>query len=168
MPIPAYMKITGARQKDISEGASSAASIGTLSRNSKENLIIVQQLMTHVNVGTDVQTGQATSVRQHKPVVFTKFMDKSSPKLWRAVCDGEQLEIELTFSRTAEAGGLEEYYKMTWEKCVLVDGKAHFPLALRTENVGISHLEEWSFVYKKVLWSHLLASTSGQDDWDQE
>ena len=75
MPIPAYMKITGAKQGDMSAGASSADSIGALSQRSHEDEIIVQQLTTHVNVGTNVQTGQAAGVRQHKPVVFTKYMD---------------------------------------------------------------------------------------------
>jgi len=166
MPIPAYMKITGATQGDMSAGASSADSIGALSQSSHENEIIVQQLTTHVNVGTNVQTGQAAGVRQHKPVVFTKYMDKSSPLLWQAICKGEQLTIELTFFRTATEGGVEQYYTMTWSECVLVDGKAHFPLALRTENDGISHLEDWSFVYKKVEWTHTIAGTSGADDWN--
>jgi type VI secretion system secreted protein Hcp len=39
-------------------------------------------------------------------------------------------------------------------------------LALRTENDGISHLEDWSFVYKKVEWTHEIAGTSGADDWN--
>ena len=59
MPIPAYMKITGATQGDISAGASSADSIGALSQKSHEDEIIVQQLTTKVTVGTNLQTGQA-------------------------------------------------------------------------------------------------------------
>ncbi len=160
------MKITGAKQGDISAGASSTTSIGALSQKSHEDEIIVQQLTTHVNVGTNVQTGQAAGVRQHKPVVFTKYMDRSSPLLWWAICNGEQLTIELYFRRTNPSGRAELYYIMKWSECVLVDGKAHFPMALRTENDGISHLEDWSFVYKKVEWTHTPDGVSGTDDWN--
>jgi type VI protein secretion system component Hcp len=43
-----------------------------MSQTSHENEIIVQQLTTKVTVGTNLQTGQAAGLLQHKPVVFTK------------------------------------------------------------------------------------------------
>jgi type VI secretion system secreted protein Hcp len=165
MPIPAYMTITNREtQKIISTDASSAASIGTLSQANRKDEIIVQQLTTNVTRGTNVQTGAVTNERQHKPVEFTKYMDKSSPLLWEALCEGTQLDIELVFSYTPGKGGPEPYFRMKWEECVLVDGKAHYPLALRPENGSISHLEDWSFVYKTVTWEHTKASTIGTDN----
>jgi len=167
MPIPAYMTITGETQNIISAGASSAASIGSNSQaTSHLDEIIVQQVTTNVTIGTNVQTGQASGVRQHKPVVFTKYMDKTSPLLWTAITTSEKLTIVLKFYRNAATSGLEPYFTMTWTGCVLVDGKANFPLALRQENEGISHMEDWSFVYKTVKWEHTVAGTSGSDNWD--
>ena len=86
--------------------------------------------------------------------------------LWNAICSGESLTIAQHFFRTAEVGSVEHCYTMKWSECVLVDGKAHFPLALRTENDCISHLEDCSFVYKRVEWSHKIGSTNGTDNWN--
>jgi len=166
MPIPAYMKITGAKQGDMSAGASSANSIGALAQRSHEDEILVQAIGLHVTKPVDPQTGQATGVRRHRPTVFTKLMDKSSPLLWQALCSGEQLTIECVYFRTAQSGGVEKYFTVKWSEALLVDGKAYYPLAISPANAAIPHLEDWSFSYKKIEWTHSIAGTSGADDWN--
>ena len=166
MPIPAYIKITGAKQGDMSAGALSSSSVGTFAQKSHEDEILVQAIGLHVTKPVDSQSGQATGVRQHKPVVFTKLMDKSSPLLWQALCSGEQLNIECCYFRTAQAGGMEKYFSVKWSEALLVDGKAYYPLAISPDNAAIPHLEDWSFSYKKIEWTHEIAGTSGADDWN--
>ena len=124
MPIPAYMKITGATQGEISKGALSADSVGTFAQKSHEDEILVQAIGLHVTKPVDSQSGQVTGVRQHKPVVFTKIMDRTSPLLWQALCSGEQLDIELVYFRTSQGGKQEKYFTVKWSEALLVDGKA--------------------------------------------
>ena len=166
MPIPAYIKITGAKQGDMSASALSSDSVGAFAQKSHEDEILVQAIGLHVTKPVNSQTGQATGVRQHKPAVFTKLMDKSSPLLWQALCSGEQLTIECFYFRTAQSGGLEKYFSVKWSEAVLVDGKAYYPLAISPNNDAIPHLEDWSFTYKKIEWTHEIAGTSGSDDWN--
>jgi len=166
MPIPAYIKITGATQGDITKGALSSDSVGTFAQKSHEDEILVQEIHLHVTKPVDSQSGQVTGVRQHKPVVFTKIMDRTSPLLWQALCSGEQLTVELAYFRTAPRGGVEQYFTVKWEEALLVDGKAYYPLAISPANAAIPHLEDWSFSYKKIEWTHSIAGTSGADDWN--
>ena len=166
MPIPAYLKITGATQGEISKGALSQESVGTFAQSSHEDEILVQETHLHVTKPVDSQSGQVTGVRQHKPVVFTKIMDRTSPLLWQALCSGEQLDIELVYFRTSQGGKQEKYFTVKWSEALLVDGKAYYPLAISPDNAAIPHLEDWSFSYKKIEWTHDIAGTSGADSWN--
>lgn len=82
-----------------------------------------------------------TGVRQHKPVTFTKVVDRCSPQLWDALCHGEQITFELKFYRTTSGGMREHYYTTKSEQCVIVDGKSYDPLALLPENNAIAHIQ---------------------------
>ena len=166
MPIPAYIKITGAMQGEMTKGALSSDSVGTFAQASHEDEILVQAIGLHVAKPVDSQSGQVTGVRQHKPVVFTKIMDKSSPLLWQALCSCEQLTIECTYFRTSQAGKQEKYFTVKWSEALLVDGKAYYPLAISPDNAAIPHIEDWSFSYKKIEWTHQIAGTSAGDDWN--
>ena len=79
MPTPAYMTITGATQGDISAGAMSADSVGTLSNKSQENSIQIQEFELEIAIPTDPQSGQPTGRRVHNGVRVVKYIDKSSP-----------------------------------------------------------------------------------------
>ena len=150
----------------MSAGALSADSVGALAQSHHEDEILVHAIGLHVTKPVDPQSGQATGVRRHRPTVFTKYTDKSSPLLWQALCSGEQLTIECVYFRTAQTGGVEKYFTVKWSGALLVDGKAYYPLAISSENSEVPHLEDWSFSYKKIEWTHEIAGTSGADDWN--
>jgi type VI secretion system secreted protein Hcp len=167
MPTPAYMTIEGANQGDISSGASSADSIGTLSKASQENAIQVQEFEMVVTVPKDPQSGQPTGQRVHKGARFVKVFDKSSPLLLQAIATGEQLtKVTAKFFRTAPTGEQEEYYTIELEEAVLTDYRPYFPLALDANNASISHMEEITMSYKKINVTHEIAGTQGGDSWD--
>jgi type VI secretion system secreted protein Hcp len=167
MPIPTYLTITNSSGSVLSTGSLSADSVATFEQASHKDEILVQALQTQVAKPIDPQSGQVTGVRQHKPVTFTKIVDRASPLLWDALCRGEQLTCELKYYRTTSGGKQEHYFTTKWEQCVLVDGKNYYPLALLEENKAIVHMEDWSFTYKKITWEHTVAGTSGSDDWNQ-
>ena len=60
MPTPAYMTIAGATQGDISAGAMSAESVGTMSNRAQEDAIQIQEFELDVQIPTDPQSGQPT------------------------------------------------------------------------------------------------------------
>lgn len=165
MPVPAYIKIKGATQGDISKGAFTADSVGNIFQKGHEDQCLVEAFEMNVIVPTDVQSGQPTGVRVHRPSSFTKVFDKSSPLLWSALCNGETLQMEMDFFRVSTTGQQQKYFTVKWVDAVLVDGKGYLPNCLETANSQFFNMETWKFGYRKIEWEHTIAGTSGSDDW---
>ena len=167
MPTPAYMTITGATQGDISAGAMSADSVGTLSNKAQENAIQIQEFELGIDIPTDPQSGQPTGRRVHKGARVVKYIDKSSPLLLQAIATGEQLaSVSVQFFRTAASGAQEHYYTVTMNEASLVKCRPFFPNALEADSTAYSHMEELHFQYKSIEVTHELGGTSGTDSWD--
>lgn len=167
MPVPAYMTIEGANQGDMSSGASSADSIGTMSKASQEDTIQVQEFELGISVPTDPQSGQPTGQRIHTGCRVVKVIDKASPLIMQAIATGEQLKtVKIVFYRTAPTGEQEKYYTIDLEEATLVAVKPYFPMCLRSENSSMGHMEELKMTYKKINVTHEVAGTSGSDSWD--
>ncbi len=167
MAQPAYLTVTGATQGDISAGAMSADSVGTLSTAAYENTIQIQELELDVIIPTDPQSGQPTGVRSHNGARVVKYIDKSSPLLMQAISTGEQLtEVKVEFYRTASSGQQEHYYSIALGEATLVKLRPYIPNALDPDSENYSHMEELLFQYKSIETTHEVAGTSGSDSWD--
>ncbi|WP_454915557.1 Hcp family type VI secretion system effector [Xanthobacter sediminis] len=167
MPQPAYITIKGKTQGPITDGAMTTKSVGGIGRDDHENESIVEAFSSNVIVPRDPQSGQPSGSRVHQPATITKFMDKASPMLWQALATGETLEeITLKFYRTTN-GVDEHYFTIKWETALLVDGKGTIPNVLQPDNASLGHMEEWSFTYAKVTWTHEISGTSGSDSWSK-
>jgi type VI secretion system secreted protein Hcp len=165
MPVPAYLTINGAKQGFISEGAYTADSVGNGWQEGHENEILIQAFDMGVMQPRDPNHGQPVGRRRHQPASFTKIMDKASPLLWKALCAGEVLQLEMKFYRTSIEGEQEHYFTVQWTDAILVDGKGYIPNCLDARNDNYAHMEDWQFVYRKVVWTHERASTVQSDDW---
>ena len=78
MPTPAYLEIEGSTQGAITENAFSEDSVGNIYQEGHENEILVQAYEHVVTVPTDVQSGQPTGQRMHKPMSITKVRRNQS------------------------------------------------------------------------------------------
>ena len=166
MPTPAYMTVEGTRQGNITQGASTEDSVGNIWQADHQDEVLVQAFKHNVTIPKDPQSGQPTGQRAHKPVTVTKIFDKSSPLLYAALCTGEVLsKVEIKWYRTSTAGTQEHYYTITLEDAVCVDIEGYMPNCQDPANAAFTHLEDVSFSYRKIDWTHEVASTSGSDDW---
>lgn len=167
MPTQMYMTIEGSNQGDMSGGASSADSLGTLSQESHKDEITVIALDGHVFVPTDPQSGQPSGQRVHEALKITKMFDKASPMLYQALATGEQItKVSITAWRTSTSGEQEHYFTIELEKATITDIRTWMP---NTKDAGFkefTHHEDVSLSYKKIAWTHEVAGTSGADDWD--
>ncbi|MBC3766675.1 Hcp family type VI secretion system effector [Neptunicella marina] len=167
MPVPAYMTIEGATQGDISAGACSADSIGTLSKSSHEDEIMVQAFSGDIIVPKDPQSGQPSGQRVHDGFTITKIFDKSSPMLYQALSTGEQLNsVVLKWFRTAPSGEQEHYFTIEAKEATITGIRTQMPNCLDPNNNSFTHMEEVSFSYKEINWTHEVAGTSGTDSWN--
>ncbi|MBN0986930.1 MULTISPECIES: Hcp family type VI secretion system effector [Amphritea] len=166
MPTPGYMSIQGETQGNITEGANSMESMGNRYQEGHENEITVQGFSHQIMIPRDPQSGQPSGQRVHDALVISKIYDKSSPKLFEALTSGERLpRIELKWFRTSMTGQQEHYFTHVLEDAMIVDIKAHMPNCQDPAMEHFTHMEDVSFTYRKISWTHEVAGTSGSDDW---
>lgn len=166
MPTPAYLSIEGETQGNMTENAFTEDSVGNVYQEGHENEILVQAFNHQVTVPTDVQSGQPTGQRVHKPLSITKVFDKSSPLLYVALTTGEKLtKCVLNWYRTSPAGQQEHYFTIELEDAIITNITSYMPNCQDEKNKQFTHLEDVSFSYRKITWTHEVGGTSGSDDW---
>ena len=166
MPTPAYCTITGQTQGPITQDASTQPSIGNDYQEGHTNEILVQAFDHVVTVPTNVQSGQPTGSRRHKPLTITKAFDKSSPLLYKALCTGEKLPtVEIKWYRPSEAGGPEHYFTTKLVDAIITNINARMPNCQDPTQANFTHLEDVQFTYLSITWSHVIGSTESTDSW---
>jgi type VI secretion system secreted protein Hcp len=166
MPTPAYLEIEGATQGAITENTFTEDSVGNIYQEGHENEILVEAFDHTVTVPTDVQSGQPTGQRMHKPMKITKVFDKSSPLLYVALSTGERLtKCLLKFYRTSTSGTQEHYFTIELVDAIVTNIQSYMPNCQDPSKSHFTHLEDVSFTYRQITWTHEVAGTSGSDDW---
>jgi len=165
MPIPAYMSVEGVTQGLITEGALTEDSVGNMYQEGHEDSFMVQAFEHNISIPRDSQSGQPSGTRIHMPLKVTKVFDKSSPLLYQALVTGESLELEIEWYRTSSEGTHEHYFTHLVEGAIVVDMKAMMPNCQDPATAQFTHLEEVSFSYSTITWTHEIAGTEGNDDW---
>ncbi len=165
MPTPAWMTIEGLRQGIISQGAGTQDSIGQLSQEAHINEILVLAFQHQILVPRD-KSGLPTGTRVHQPLVITKPFDKASPLLYNALTTSERMtKLVIRWWRPASDGTLQHYFTHELQDAIIVDIEAYMPNCQDPAMGHFTELEDVSFVYRKILWTHEAAGTSGSDDW---
>ncbi|EGE9806919.1 Hcp family type VI secretion system effector [Campylobacter jejuni] len=166
MAEPAFIKIEGSTQGLISSGASTEASIGNRYKSGHEDEIMAQEVSHIVTVPVDQQSGQPSAQRVHKPFSFTCSLNKSVPLLYNALTKGERLPtVEVHWFRTATSGGSEHFFTTKLEDAIITNIELIMPNAQESSNHDKTELLKVSMSYRKVVWEHTAAGTSGSDDW---
>lgn len=100
--------------------------------------------------------GSVTGGRgQHKPVVITKNIDKSSPLIAGALHDGEEIECSIDFYRTSSVGSQEKYFTVRLSGARIASMNAHVPHSI---NMADGQPQEIIAVrYRDMTWTHVQA-----------
>jgi len=165
MATPAYMSITGVKQGLITKGAYTEESVGNTYQSEHEDEVIIQGFSHEVTIPCDPQSGQVVGQRVHKPLIITKAFDKSSPLLFQALTTNECLsKVEIKWFRATKSGS-EHYYTTTLEDAAIVNIKGYMHNCQDLSNSHYVQMEDVQFSYRKITWTHVVANTSGSDDW---
>ncbi|GLO53526.1 hypothetical protein PPUN110474_49270 [Pseudomonas putida] len=166
MPTPAYIKIIGKTQGNITAGAFTAESVGNVYQEGHEDEILVQEIQHEVTTPTDPQNGQPTGQRVHKPLKFTSSLNKATPLMYQALATGEMLPtVEVNWYRTSMEGKQEHFFTTKLEDATIVSINTVLPHAQDKENENYTQLIEVALTYRKITWAHDVANTEGSDDW---
>jgi len=166
MPIPAYMKIEFADSGEVSEGASSEDSVGTMSEEPMEDTIQILAFEQVIHLPTVPFHGKPSGPRVHKGIKITKVFDQSSPMLYQALCNGEQItELEIEWYRIGAEGEPEHYYTHTISNAVITRIEAYMPDCQDPKNDMFTHMENIWINYKGIEVAHEISGTAGADEW---
>ncbi|MDR2612350.1 MAG: type VI secretion system tube protein Hcp, partial [Deltaproteobacteria bacterium] len=103
--------------------------------------------------------------RIHKPLVITKHKDQASPKIFKACCTGENVDLELDFYRVKPDCTEEKYFTIKVEEGTAVGVREHTPATFLPENKPYRDVEDVSFTYSKITWTYNDGNTEYTDDW---
>ncbi|MBI6926739.1 Hcp family type VI secretion system effector [Pseudomonas putida] len=166
MPTPAYIKIEGQTQGNITAGAFTSDSVGNVFVEGHEDEILVQEIKHQVTVPTDPQSGQPAGQRVHKPFTFTSSLNKATPLMYQALSSGEMLTtVDVNWYRTSVEGKQEHFFTTKLEDATIVEIKTVLPHAQDKDNADFTQLVEVSLAYRKISWIHVKVGTEGSDDW---
>lgn len=157
MPMPCYLTVEGQNQGKIE---------GSVNIKGHEKKILVQAVDHTIEIPKSPQTGLPTGKRIHGPITLTKEIDKSSPKLFQALCSGEQFkEVILEFYRISPKGNEEKYYTVKLQNAILTCMKSWTPNCLDPDNRQMGHMELISFTYEQVTVTWVPDGIEAEDSW---
>lgn len=114
-------------------------------------------------------SGMAVGRRQYRPIRIRKRIDRSSPLLMQALCRNESIEGEFYFYRPAPSGDgqTEQFYTITIERGYIESIHQVSDNALQPALSTTPPMEDVTFVFRAIKWTHKAAGTEAEDSWDR-
>lgn len=157
MPMPCHLNLEGEKQGKIE---------GSCEMQGREGTILVYELHHDVHMPRDPHSGLPTSKRIHGPFTIIKMTDKSSPKLFQALCTGEYMKmVTLKYYRISKQGTEEHYYTTVLEDAIIVSFQPWMPTTFLQNNDPYGHMEAVSFTYKKIKLTWEPNGIEAEDSW---
>jgi type VI secretion system secreted protein Hcp len=155
--MPCYLTPQGTNQGKIE---------GSVKVKGHEGKILVQAIEPKVELPKSPQTGLPSGKRQHLGMTLTKEIDKSSPKIYQALCSGEQMsKATVEFYRISPKGTEEKYYTVELTNAVFVGARLWVPNCLSPEQKQLGHMEDFSLTYEKIVWTFVPDGIEAEDSW---
>jgi len=148
----AYLRIKGQKTGDIK---------GSVTKKGRENSIAIVSLNHEVVSPRDAASGLATGRRQHKPLVLTMELGKSTPALQQAFLDNEVLtSVELNVV-SADGKGAETVTYTVKLTNASIAGIRLLP------GPNDQVVQEVSLTYQKIEWIWRDGNITATDDWEK-
>ncbi len=163
MALNAYLKLTGAKHGVIK---------GSVSQKGREESIMVIALSHDIVSPRDAASGLPTGKRQHKPLVITKELDKSSPLLYAMLCSNENItSFELKFwtpqiRASAGVGTEVQHYTIKLTNANIANISFRMANNKHPDLMKFAEYEEIAFTYQKIEWTWNDGGIMATDDWE--
>ncbi|MBN8525146.1 MAG: Hcp family type VI secretion system effector [Planctomycetes bacterium] len=158
MALNAYLRLKGQKQGDIK---------GSVTQKGREGSIAVIAVTHDIISPRDTASGLPTGKRMHKPFVITKELDKSSPLLYSALVNNENISSwELQFWQPSATGAEKQHYtvKLTNANIASIGFRM---LNNKDPNLSrFAEFEEIAFTYQKIEWTWIDGGIMAMDDWE--
>ncbi|CBL44792.1 Protein of unknown function (DUF796) [gamma proteobacterium HdN1] len=162
MECSAYLELTGSEQGTL---------LGDCQKRGRENLIELLEFQHCVEIilgstGQHAGTGKAT----HRPIEFTKEIDRSTPKLYQALCQRERLDsAHFRWYRYTSQGAEDLYYSIRLENARILCIQPWTPNPLSPKDDHHRYMERIRLGYERITWSWgPEGSVEYETDWFQQ
>jgi type VI secretion system secreted protein Hcp len=157
MALNAFLRLKGQKQGDIK---------GSVTQKGREGKIMVIASNHEIVSPRDQATGLPTGKRKHNPFVITKEVDKSTPLLYQAMENNENItEWELQFWEPSATGVEKQYYTVKLTNATIVDIRFVMPNNKHADLAKLNNYEEVEFVYQHIQWTWVDGGISADADW---
>ena len=158
MALNAYLRLTGETQGEIR---------GSVTQRGREDSIMVIGFSHEVISPRDAASGLPTGKRQHRPLVITKEVDKSSPLLMNALVNNETItEFRLDFWQPSTTGQEFQFYTIELINASIAGIQLEMLNNKYPENMQHKEREHVSFCYQKIIWTFQDGGITAEDDWE--
>ncbi len=158
MALNAYLKLKGQKQGEIK---------GSITQKGRENKIAVIAVSHEVISPRDPASGLPTGKRMHKPFVITKELDKSTPLLFNALTNNENIpEWELQFWRPSGTGAEQQHYTVKLTNANVASINFRMSNNKHPDLMKFAEYEEIAFTYQKIEWTWVDGGITAMDDWE--
>jgi type VI secretion system secreted protein Hcp len=158
MALNAYLKLKGQKQGEIK---------GSVTQKGREGKIMVIAVSHDIVSPRDAASGLPTGKRMHKPFVITKELDKSSPLLYNALVNNENIpEWELQFWQPSATGAEKQHYTIKLLNANIASIDFRMANNKHPDLMKFSEYEEVAFTYQKITWTWTEGGIMAEDDWE--
>ncbi len=159
MALNATMRLTSEVQGEIK---------GSVTQAGREDSILVIGFSHEVDSPRDAASGLPTGKRQHKPLIVTKEIDKSTPLLMSALINNENItDVELKFWQPSRSGKEVQFYTIRLLNARIINVQQEMLNNQYPENMRHKEREHISFVYQKIIWTYEDGGISTEDTWEE-
>lgn len=158
MALNAYLRLKGQKQGDIK---------GSVTQKGREGKIMVIASNHSIVSPRDAASGLPTGKRMHKPFVITKEVDKSTPLLYNALVNNENIvEWELQFWQPSTTGAEVQHYTVKLANASIASIEFHMPNNKDAQLMKFVEYEEVAFTYQKIEWIWVNGGITAMDSWE--
>ncbi len=163
MALNAYLTIKGQKTGIVK---------GSVTQKGREDSIMAVAADHTIVSPRDPQSGLPAGQRQHKPFVFTKELDKSTPVLYNILATNENLsEVIIRFweanvKAIAGVGSEVQDFTIKLTNANIMSIHFHMGNNLLPAESRIPPLEEIALTYQKIEWTWNDGGITAGDDWE--
>ena len=117
-----------------------------------------------VTIPVDPSWGKLTSTRIHKPIVIVKEFDRTTPLLYRALCEGRTMKkATIKMYYIPESGIEAEYFNIILENLKITTISPY----LSPNSMSSTHLETLELRYEAITWKYTDGNIIYRDTWNE-
>ena len=158
MALNAYLKLKGQKQGELK---------GSVTQKGREGKIMIIAVSHEITSPRDAASGLPTGKRMHKPFVVTKELDKSTPLLFNALVNNENVpEWELQFWQPSQTGAEKQHYTVKLVNANIASINFRMANNKHPDLMKFAEYEEIAFTYQKIIWTWIDGGITAEDDWE--